>query len=205
MKITKEQYDYYCEISTDRFCNKRKSTLISTSVIDPESLKEGDRVYVFPTCEIKKLPLRKFIKAKGAKQVFKPGNANKLITPKDLDVASKEEYKIPKGVYKYIDYPDKIYQTIEHDNYYNSWTASRLIKECFLTGKERGSYYNNNARVKEELMKFDTQRVLESNRTSIQESHLKAIINPKVDFINETDAQQAVFDWEKKNITHILL
>lgn len=164
-------------------------------------IKEESKIYIYPNCNIKKLPLRKYIKAIKCKQVFKPEEANVLVVSDDIrkPLYLSERYKIPAGTYMKANDQKSRYVDYIQDQYASQFSLWYFIYNTILGGSY-SSYYagaNNHNLMLAELSKFEKVYVYECP-SKYTEHHLLSLIKPGNMLINETDLQQVVYDWEVK-------
>lgn len=200
LDITEREFKEFKNVRTERV--KDLSKVYNSISTQPVSdIKEESKIYVYPSCNIKKLPLRKYIKSIKCTQVFKPEDANVLVVSNNVknSLHLQECYKIPAGTYMKIDDKKSRYADYIQDHYVNSSQLWYFIYNVILGGDYQ-SYYNgarNHHLMLAEINKFEKVYVY-TCPSKWTEHHLLSLIKPDNMLINETDLQQVVYDWEVK-------
>lgn len=207
LDITKEEFNIFKNIKTGIHENNKNHK--GKHCLNVDSLKKGDKLYVFPTCKIKKLPMRKYIKSLGVKQVFKPEDATVLIVGGRLISSNcryswnkhviniNEGYIIPKGIYYFKHDPTKLLRDVKQDIIEEKTSMLRFIFRNQIQ-TSRYNHYNHHTIDETLLNNYDKKYKLET-RNDMGVNHVMSLIDDKTILINEEDLQQAVYDWEVEN------
>jgi hypothetical protein len=179
-------------------------------VISPDNLKQDNKIYIFPNCKIKKLPLRKYLKDKNVKQVFNPKEADVLVMKESTlnfgewgtsTITFTNKFEIPVGTYYHNCNPSNLYKDILGPQYYNYHQYQRFVYTVHL--KENKDFQYNQyylSKYDSEYKKYQKiykcKAVGKIYHSKINKDHIDALIDKSKNFINEIDLQQVVYDWE---------
>ena len=200
--ITKQEFD---KLMSFRF-NLGRSAESSSVTVSPKTMKSDEKIYVFPNCKIKKLPMRKYIKSLGVKQVFKPEEADILVVPNSDNFISNssynschinvcEGYKVKAGVYNY-GYNDRKYCEWSNDEILRGGNLKYFVFHTMVQKNANQNCYEFNTRIDEVIETLPMTYSLLTKYGDITEEHVKALLKPGITLIDELDMQQEVYDWE---------
>ena len=208
MDLKKMDVDYLVNLHTDRL-QEKSSKHKGGSVEEVSTVSATNKIYVFPNCKIKKLPLRKWIKDIGAKQVFKVSEADCLIVKKDLvtDIYDRYPFSIeiinhwllPKGDY-FSERKNEVYRSVIED----IWTRDAEMKYfMFQTYYARNDWDSPlphetdiiNSRL---YNHWESKYKINCKHKQMTEEHVSSLLNKSNLLINEVDLQQVVYNWEVK-------
>jgi hypothetical protein len=202
-----EDLKYLKTINLQRVKDKKIRYGGNKDVLSPDDLKQNDKIYIFPNCKIKKLPLRKYLKDKDIKQVFNPKEADILVMKEHtLSFSSwsgntinfTKRFEIPIGTYNYNYDENKVYAECSQSRYYDYSSFKRFVFNVHIKNDNNDYYY---------LSKYDKMYdkyeetykckvVAQIGHSKVNEDHIEALVDKSKNFINEVDLQQVVYDWE---------
>lgn len=211
IEITEDQYNDFMNLDTGRVKNI-PANYVGRTAQPVSNIKKGDTIYVFPNSTIKKLPLRKWMKAIGAKPVFKAEEASVIVTPAKFtgddykgQMQLKKGYIIPQGKYYYKNGGHSCYRTITcpTGEYYTVEDAVILYYNTDIYNERRGDYvYSNSVHYKDVIRALNNKYQTSYNLTTIKgltSSEFYALIDTNKTIINDRDFQQVLYDWEVEN------
>lgn len=211
IEITEDQYNDFMYLDTGRVKNI-PANYTGRTAQPVSNIKKGDTIYVFPNSTIKKLPLRKWMKAIGAKPVFKAEEASVIVTPAKFTGDSYEVpmrltkgYNIPQGKYYYKNGQNSCYRNItcSTGEYYSVRDAVVLYYNTDIDNGHRDDYvYSNSVHYKDVIRALNNKYQTSYNLTTtkgLTSSEFYALIDTNKTIINDQDFQQVLYDWEVAN------
>ena len=148
--IKNEDLKYLKTINLQRIKDKKIRYSINKDVLSPDNLKKDDKIYIFPNCKIKKLPLRKYLKDKNVKQVFNPKEADILVMKESTlsfsnwggnTINFSKKFEIPIGTYNYNYDENKIYAECSQPRYYDYSSFKRFVFNVHIKDDNNDYYY----------------------------------------------------------------
>lgn len=204
INITKEQYEALDNIYTGMFNIRVKRPGLCTQL--PDVLTKEDKVYIFPNSKIKRLDLRKWLKSKDIKQVFKPEDATSIVVNDQLmghwgAIKPKRLFSIPPGKYYHHGSTEHLAREVVDE---------MIVTEYHLKGFIVDTMYYNTSWTRYTIRMFpesNFEEVFESFKcvykavvkNYITLEHIESLVNLDVKKINDLDLQQVVYDWEVAN------
>jgi hypothetical protein len=179
-------------------------------VLSPDDLNKNDKIYIFPNCKIKKLPLRKYLKSKNIKQVFNPKEANILVMKEctlgfsdwsNDTIQFSKRIEIPAGKYYHNNDKNRVYAEYDRPVYFSFGSFKRFIFHTCINNGTYDHYYSpkHNSVYRKYEKIYKTKNLVRIGHSKINKDHIDALIDQSKNFINEVDLQQFVYDWEVNN------
>ncbi len=205
--IKNEDLKYLKTINLQRIKDKKIRYSINKDVLSPDNLKKDDKIYIFPNCKIKKLPLRKYLKDKNVKQVFNPKEADILVMKESTlsfsnwggnTINFSKKFEIPIGTYNYNYDENKIYAECSQPRYYDYSSFKRFVFNVHIKDDNNDYYYlSKYDKIYDSYEKtYQCKIIAQICHSKLNEDHINALIDTKKEFINEIDLQQVVYNWE---------
>ena len=182
----------------------------SKGVVYPSQITADDKIYVFPGCSIKKLPLRKWIKSIGARQVHDVAEATCVVVRDKLtggvwDWKKQtfeiiEWYWIEKGEYKNPHVKERYPTRYEESKWVTSNIYSNFIWKTKFSRNPAISHltWSDQKKHAERYIQNEcsSQWKVTINNQKVNATHIHALMLDKVKMVNHLDLQQVVYDWE---------
>jgi len=208
IKIEETDVTYLLGIYSDRLQDKNPKHK-GKSIVDISNINASSKIYVFPNCRIKKLPLRKWIKDVGATQVFKAEEANCLIIKQGITTNRYDNARSPFEIIKWWTVPageyfserkNEVAYTFVQDQMYRD---PQMVSFMFQTYYARDEYDHMMSHEEKAIKKrltnhWEADYQVKCNHSQIEENELNALKDRSMTLINEIDLQQVVYDWEVK-------
>jgi len=209
--INLKDVNYLKLLNLQRLTEIRYKSENKKYVISPDDLKQNDKIYIFPNCKIKKLPLRKYLKDKNVKQVFNPKEADVLVMKSSTlhfgdwgfgTINFTKKYEIPAGKYYHNCMPDKLYKDMSNGISYFSYSQYQRFVYSVHLKEDSDMHYNQYYLSKYDLDYLKYEKVYTPvsiaaiGHSKVNKDHIDALIDKSKNFINEVDLQQIVYDWE---------